>query len=254
MRRGFQLAACRGPLFLSMVMAARQLDLFDFAAEIIPEKNPSDDRDLSDPVRIDGRAPLTAVPAQDGAPTGGAGADDRGNGNPLSLAQGGGIDGIAGGSPGAGVDPREIYSLGVGAGRRQLNAGNFRFDAEANRLVGAGSLKQKARDNFAAIELSQLLDQEARPATDEEKRVLVRHVGWGGIPQVFASWQEPSASDWLEERQTIERLLTPAQYEAARASTLSTHYTAPTVVSAMYETVERLGFTSPSTRRSTSRL
>ena len=112
-----------------------------------------------------------------------------------------------------------------------------------SRMVGSGSLKQKARDNFAAIELSQRLDQEARPATEEEKRVLVRYVGWGGIPQVFASWQEPDASDWREERQTIERLLTPTQYEAARASTLNAHYTAPAVVSAMYEAVERLGFT-----------
>ena len=142
-----------------------------------------------------------------------------------------------------GVDPGEIYSPGAGAGRRALNAANFRFDAEMTRLVGSGSLKQKARDNFAAIELSQFLDREARPAMDEEKRVLVRYVGWGGIPQVFASWQEPDASDWREERQTIERLLTPAQYEAARASTLNAHYTAPAVVSAMYDAVERLGFT-----------
>ncbi|MBE7157430.1 MAG: helicase, partial [Rhodospirillales bacterium] len=73
--------------------------------------------------------------------------------------------------------------------------------------------------------------------------MLVRYVGWGGLPQVFASWQQPDASDWQEERQTIERLLTPAQYEAARASTLNAHYTAPAVVGAMYEAVERLGFT-----------
>lgn len=141
-----------------------------------------------------------------------------------------------------GVDPGEIYSPGAGAGRRRLNAGNFRFDAEMSRLVGSGSLKQKARDNFTAIELSQLLDREARPATEEEKRVLVRYVGWGGIPQVFASWQDPDASAWREERETIERLLTPEQYEAARASTLNAHYTAPVVVSAMYEAVQRLGF------------
>jgi hypothetical protein len=48
------------------------------------------------------------------------------------------------------------------------------------------------------------LDQEARPATDEEKRVLVRYVGWGGIPQVFASWQE--SPEWQDERATIQRL------------------------------------------------
>ena len=71
--------------------------------------------------------------------------------------------------------------------------------------------------------------------------MLVRYVGWGGIPQVFASWND--SPDWEEERATIQRLLTPAQYEAARASTLNAHYTAPAVVSAMYDAVERLGFT-----------
>ncbi len=141
-----------------------------------------------------------------------------------------------------GVDPGEIYSPGAGAGRRALNAANFRFSAEDTRLVGLGSLKQKARDNFAAIELVQRLDQEDRPATDDEKRVLVRYVGWGGIPQVFASWQQPDSSDWLVERETIQRLLSPAQYEAARASTLNAHYTAPAVVIAMYAGIERLGF------------
>ncbi len=142
-----------------------------------------------------------------------------------------------------GVDPGEVYSPGAGAGRRPLNTANFRFGADELARVGVGSLRQKARDNFAAIELSQLLEREARPASEEEKRVLVRYVGWGGIPQVFASWQEPGASDWREERAAIERLLTPEQYEAARASTLNAHYTAPGVVSAMYEAVERLGFT-----------
>ena len=112
--------------------------------------------------------------------------------------------------------------------------------APERATVGQGSLKQKARDNFAAIEVVQRLDQEARPATEEERRVLVRYVGWGGIPQVFASWQE--SPDWEEERATIQRLLSPTQYEAARASTLNAHYTSPTVVSAMYDAVERLGF------------
>jgi N12 class adenine-specific DNA methylase len=140
-----------------------------------------------------------------------------------------------------GIDQGEIYSPGAGAGRRPLNAANFRFGADERRNVGQGSLKQKAHDNFAAIELAQQLDRQERPATEEEKRVLVRYVGWGGIPQVFASWQD--SPDWQDERTEIQRLLTPTQYEAARASTLNAHYTSPTVVSAMYDAVGQLGFT-----------
>ena len=52
------------------------------------------------------------------------------------------------------------------------NQANYRI-TEADR-VGVGSLKQKCRANLAAIELLKRLEAEARSATDNEKRVLVR--------------------------------------------------------------------------------
>jgi hypothetical protein len=113
-----------------------------------------------------------------------------------------------------------------------------RYGIRAEDVLGEGSLKQKCRDNFAAIELVRSLDAENRPATDDEKRTLVKYVGWGGMPQVFA-WHE--SNDWQMERERIKTLLTGQEYEAARASTLNAHYTAPIVVSAMYEAVQRLG-------------
>ena len=98
-----------------------------------------------------------------------------------------------------GDDPGEIYSPSSGREPERLNAGNYRIRVEDG--VGKGSLKQKCRDNFAAIELVQKLDGEGRVATDEEKRVLVKYVGWGGIPQVFA-WHE--APDWQPERERLK--------------------------------------------------
>ena len=68
----------------------------------------------------------------------------------------------------------------------------------------------------------------------------MRYVGWGGIPQVFARF---GPEDWQPERDRLETLLTPVEYEAARASTLNAHYTSPTVIAGIYEAVERLGFT-----------
>ena len=85
----------------------------------------------------------------------------------------------------------------------------------------------------------QRLDAENRPATDDEKRTLARYVGWGGLPQVFA-WHEDET--WEAERRRLDELLTPEELEAARASTLNAHFTAPKVISAVYEAVERLGF------------
>jgi len=75
--------------------------------------------------------------------------------------------------------------------------------------VGVGSLKQKCRDNLAAIELLKRLEPEDRPATDEEKRGLVRYVGWGGLPQVF----DVCNDQWKSEREQLESLLTPDELE-----------------------------------------
>ena len=78
-----------------------------------------------------------------------------------------------------------------------------------------------------------------REATEDEKRVLVRYVGWGGIPQVFA---DPAPSEWKQEAKRLKELLTAEEYEFARASTLNAHYTSATVISAIYDAVQRLGF------------
>jgi N12 class adenine-specific DNA methylase len=138
-----------------------------------------------------------------------------------------------------GDDPGEIYSPSSGREPERLNANNYRIRAED--ALGEGSLKQKCRDNFAAIELVRKLDGENRAATDDEKRILVKYVGWGGIPQVFASQE---ASGWEAERDRLKSLLTEQEYESARASTLNAHYTSPVVVSAIYDAVQRLGFTN----------
>jgi len=106
--------------------------------------------------------------------------------------------------------------------------------------VGVGSLKQKCRANLAAIELLKRLEAEGRAPTAEEKRALVRYVGWGGLPQVFDNWND----EWKEERERLERLLTPDELESARATTLNAHYTAPGLIRAMYAMLQRLGFAS----------
>jgi len=64
-------------------------------------------------------------------------------------------------------------------------------------------------------------------------------VGWGGIPQVFAS---PLSTEWKAEGERLKVLLTSEEYDA-RASTLNAHYTSPTVISAIYNALRRIGFT-----------
>ena len=68
--------------------------------------------------------------------------------------------------------------------------------------------------------------------------MLVRYVGWGGLPQVFDQWNE----EWRGERERLEQLLTPDELDSARATTLNAHYTAPAIIRAMYALLQRLGF------------
>ena len=68
------------------------------------------------------------------------------------------------------------------------NQNNYRI-TDADKL-GVGSLKQKCRNNLAAIELLIQVEMEKRAASQEEKSLLVRYVGWGGLPQVFDTANE----------------------------------------------------------------
>jgi N12 class adenine-specific DNA methylase/adenine-specific DNA methylase len=140
-----------------------------------------------------------------------------------------------------GDDPGEIHppaggAAGIGV---TVNAANYRITS-ADRL-GEGSLKAKFEQNIAAIELLRLIEADTRVATSEQKAILVKYTGWGGLPQVFATPEE--APKWKAEQATLKEVLLPDEYRAARATVLNAHYTSPTVIHAMYAAVTRLGFT-----------
>jgi hypothetical protein len=93
------------------------------------------------------------------------------------------------------------------------NQNNYRI-TESDK-IGVGSLKKKCRQNLAALELLKTLEAEKRPPADQEKRALVRYVGWGALPQVFDSQNE----EWREERERLEAILSPEELDSARATT-----------------------------------
>ena len=116
------------------------------------------------------------------------------------------------------------------------NQANYRI-SDQNRL-GEGSLKQKFRANVAAIRLLRQLEADKRAATNDEKAVLVRYVGWGGLPQVF----DVNSREWFKEQVELSQLLTEDEHTSARASTLNAHYTSPVIVRGMYAALARIGF------------
>ena len=114
-------------------------------------------------------------------------------------------------------------------------AQNFRI---SDSHLGEGGPKQKFARNVEAIRTLQTLENENRNATPEEQEILSRYVGWGGLADAF----DPDKDSWAKEYAQLKELLTPEEYAAARASTLNAHYTSPTVIRAIYDAVERMGF------------
>ncbi len=104
--------------------------------------------------------------------------------------------------------------------------------------LGHGGPKAKFRMNLEAIHTLGKIEVENRRATKQEQEILARYVGWGGIPQAFDS----NNSVWANEYAELKETLTETEYESARASTLNAHYTSPTVINAIYQAIENLGF------------
>ena len=114
-------------------------------------------------------------------------------------------------------------------------ARNFRITDEH---LGEGGPKQKFARNIEAIRTLQTLENENRNATPEEQEILSQYVGWGGLADAF----DPDKDSWAREYKELKGLLSEDEYAAARASTLNAHYTSPTVIRAIYDTVEQMGF------------
>ena len=112
---------------------------------------------------------------------------------------------------------------------------NFRITDDA---IGIGGAKEKFRNNMAAINLLHELEIENRLATPEEQEVLSRYVGWGGLSMAF---DEHNAA-WAEEFKELYASPSPEEYRAAMESTLTAFYTPPVVIKAMYDVLDRLGF------------
>lgn len=112
---------------------------------------------------------------------------------------------------------------------------NFRITDDA---IGVGGAKEKFRNNMAAINLLHELEIENRLATPEEQEVLSRYVGWGGLSMAF---DEHNAA-WAEEFKELYASLSPEEYRAAMESTLTAFYTPPVVIKAMYDALDRMGF------------
>ena len=114
-------------------------------------------------------------------------------------------------------------------------AENFRI---LDDNLGKGGAKEKFWRNIKAIATLKQIESENRNATPEEQHILSQYVGWGGLADAF----DTDKAGWRVEYDELKGVLSPEEYAAARASTLNAHYTSPTVIRAIYDAVENMGF------------
>lgn len=105
-----------------------------------------------------------------------------------------------------------------------------------NNELGQGSAKEKFHNNIEAIKVLKNCEEENRIATPEEREILSRYVGWGGLADAF------DERKWANEYKELKELLTPEDYAAARSSTLNAHYTSPAIIKAIYNGLDNMGF------------
>ena len=114
---------------------------------------------------------------------------------------------------------------------------NFRITDEH---LGEGSKRDKFQRNLTAITTLLTLEKENRPATKAEQEILSKYIGWGGLSEVFDKDNNSFSGEFAQ----LKAILSEDEYNMARASTLNAHYTSPTVIKAIYNTVERMGFST----------
>ena len=143
------------------------------------------------------------------------------------------VDGEWQGFPSVAAAEQAAYADFKAASHR--DAQNFHITDDA---LGVGGAKAKFRANMAAINLLKELEFEGLQASPEQQEILSRYVGWGGLADAF----DESKDNWKAEFAELYAALSPEEYAAARASTLNAHYTSPTVIRAIYDAVENMGF------------
>jgi N12 class adenine-specific DNA methylase len=101
----------------------------------------------------------------------------------------------------------------------------------------------KARDILTAIRLLKQIECDPRIASPTEKQDLARFGGFGSV--ALSIFPDPVTGQYKPGWQTIgdelKALLTPEEYESAKRTTFSQFFTAPIVMTAMHEALNRLG-------------
>jgi len=120
----------------------------------------------------------------------------------------------------------------------KTGAVNFRIEPGEESTGKGFAPKEKFRQNVEAIRTLEKIESEHRIATPEEQQILAKYVGWGGLADAF----DETKANWTSEYQELKSLLSSEEYASARESTLNAHYTSPVIIKAIYDAIDKMGF------------
>ncbi len=107
----------------------------------------------------------------------------------------------------------------------------------------------KARDILTAIRTLKSLEKEYRRPTTDERDILARFGGFG--PVALSIFPDPKTGQykpgWQAIGEELKSLLTPEEYDSAKRTTFSQFFTAPVVMTAMHDALDRLGVPAAAT-------
>ena len=98
---------------------------------------------------------------------------------------------------------------------------------------------ERLANNINAIKTLINIENENRAATEQEKDILAKYVGWGGLAEVF---DENKKGQWESSREFLKSNLSNEEYIKARESTLTAFFTPKVVIDSIYKGLDNLGF------------
>ena len=98
---------------------------------------------------------------------------------------------------------------------------------------------ERLENNINAIKTLINIENENRAATEQEKEILAKYVGWGGLADVF---DESKKGQWESSREFLKSNLSDEEYTKARESTLTAFFTPKVVIDNIYKGLDNLGF------------
>ncbi len=99
--------------------------------------------------------------------------------------------------------------------------------------------RERLENNINAIKTLINIESENRSATEQEKDILAKYVGWGGLADVF---DESKKGQWESSREFLKSNLSDEEYTKARGSTLTAFFTPKIVIDNIYKGLDNLGF------------